>query len=225
MPENIIKLVGNIASVLAVLGVVFTAGVTYSNFKKLEDEFHTLKSKNESYERALESHLGSDWVSNIDMKTSHPTKISKNSEKIAISDNWISSIREWSKQQDLLIRKDKLDRFRAIAVYSKKSSLSTFNVKINKHHVKGKNYQIGDEVLIENPEPPTNSFRVKVIGFSNDIENSDVLVQINYSLLKELGLSTRGGRYELYVTNDEQVLRWKSLGEVYKCITSACTKD
>ncbi|ENM5795894.1 hypothetical protein [Vibrio mimicus] len=229
MSDEISKWTGIAASVIAILGVVFTAGITYSEFQSLSDEVSELKAQNVAYEKALTKHFGDNWSSRVehiegtsslksdfeDKTTELATAVDNNLIRVNEVNQWISSLRNWAQQQDVLVRKETLDMFRATAVYSSSSSLETFKIKINKQHEKGHLYKIGDSVLIENPKPPGESVQVSVIGFTNDTENPEVLVQMNTSLLSELGLSKWDGRYELFITNDPQVLRWQSLENIH----------
>ncbi|WP_114765648.1 hypothetical protein [Vibrio rhodolitus] len=229
MSDEISKWAGITASLIAICGVVYMAGITYSEFQSLSDEVSELKKQNVAYEKALTKHFGENWLSRVDhiegtsslksdfeyKTTELTTAVESNLKQVSEVNQWISSFRYWAQQQDVLVRKETLDRFRATAVYSSSSSLETFNIKINKQHEKGHLYKVGDSVLIENPKPPGESVKVSVIGFTNDTENPEVLVQMNTSLLSELGLSKWDGRYELFITNDLQVLRWQSLENIH----------
>ena len=214
---------------VALVAAIFAAGGAYVELKikvsQLESKVHSLEQSNDDLTKVVIVQYGVDWQENVseiinmntwksEVSTSVEgvsSKISANTTQIESNNSWVSSIREWAVQQDALIRSNTLDKFRAIAVYSKSKSLETFEIRINKQHAKGAYYKTGDKVLIENPLPPARQVEVIVQGFIDDPASSNVLVQVNESLLSELGLTTLAGRYELFVTNDPDVLRWKSL--------------
>ncbi|MFW7523404.1 hypothetical protein ACODM8_04575 [Vibrio ostreicida] len=235
MPESnltdlLSKWMGTLASGVAILGVVFTAGIAYHKFQSLSQQVSVLTKQSLKYEKVLNQHLGPNWANHIEdiaatteLQTRLEGKahaliatVDQHSSHLSNNQLWIESIRTWAEQQDSLVRQEILAMFRATAVYSSSSSLDKLSVKINRQHEKGRYYKIGDSVLIENPVPPGESVRVSVVGFTNDTKNPDVLVQINASLLEVLGLSKLDGRYELFITNDPQVLRWQSLGHIHQ---------
>ncbi|MFA0502524.1 hypothetical protein [Vibrio sp. 10N.222.46.A1] len=219
---------------VAIVTVIFAAGGAYVELKlkvsQLESDVLTLEKSNKNMTNVIIAQYGVDWQKNISEITNVDSwksevnssidgldpKISANTKLIDWNSSWVTSIQNWAVQQDALIRSSTLDKFRAIAVYSKSKSLETFEIRVNKQHVKGAFYKLGDKVLIENPHPPARQVEVIVQGFINDPANSNVLVQVNESLLSELGLTTLSGRYELFVTNDPDVLRWKSLKNLRK---------
>ncbi|GAB2659074.1 hypothetical protein [Vibrio panuliri] len=218
---------------VALVGAIFTAGGIYfstnDRIQQLETEVAALKTASAVQEKAISIHHGRDWSDRLDqlMKvedlkgslTSTEAALSEhyktNAGKIETNDIWLSSVRSWAEQQDALIRSQTLDKFRAIAVYSQQKSGNAFEVMINKQHVKGSFYKKGDRVLIENPAPPGFQVEASVKGFLDDPASSNVLVQMNEGLLSELGLTTKLGRYELYITNNADILRWKSLEDIY----------
>ena len=218
---------------LALVGVIFSAGGVYftsvGKIEQLEKDVASLQNENKLLEQAITAHHGLNWQTNIkeitpvdDLKSNyHETKstfnktLEKSESQIANTTSWVSSIRKWAVQQDALVRQETLNRFRAIAVYTNSKALETKHIYINKQHVKGSYYKKGDRVLIENPLPPARQAEVVVEGFIDDPINANVLVQLNESLLEQLGLTTVAGRYELFITNDPQVLRWKSLENIH----------
>ncbi len=222
------------ASDITLVGIIFAAGGLYyetnNRIKQLEDKVIKLEKSSAVQEKAISIHHGSDWSVKLDellkvtdlqgtlTKTteSFNSSYQSNVVKIKDTDKWVASIRNWAKQQDGLIRTDTLNKFRAVAVYSSSKGGDSFQIKINKQHSKGAYYKKGDKVLIENPAPPGLQVEVTVKGFLDDPNSSNVLVQMNESLLSELGLTTQEGRYELFVTNNPDILRWKSLEEIHQ---------
>ncbi|HHF2926217.1 TPA: hypothetical protein ACPJ0S_004936 [Vibrio alginolyticus] len=66
MSDEISKWTGIAASAIAILGVVFTAGITYSEFQSLSDEVSELKRQNVAYEKALTKHFGDNWSTRVE---------------------------------------------------------------------------------------------------------------------------------------------------------------
>lgn len=218
---------------VGLVGAIFVAGGMYysinNRIEQLENEVAALKTASAVQEKAISIHHGQDWSKRLDglmkvedlkdsLATAQKTlnnRYELNADKIESNDIWLLSLRSWAEQQDGLIRSQTLDRFRAIAVYSRQNGGDAFQIMINKQHTKGSFYKKGDKVLIENPAPPGLQVEATVKGFLDDPASSNVLVQMNEGLLSELGLTTKMGRYELYITNNADILRWKSLEDIY----------
>lgn len=70
-------------------------------------------------------------------------------------------------------------------------------------------------MILENPANGS-SVEVGVKSMLDDPNSSNILVQLPQDLLLELGLTTQGGRYELYIQGKPEALRWKSLDQIYQ---------
>jgi hypothetical protein len=57
---------------------------------------------------------------------------------------------------------------------------------------------------------------VIVEGYIDDPKSPNILIQLNKRLLNDLGLTTKDGNYELFVQNNPESLRWKSLEDFIK---------
>ena len=81
---------------------------------------------------------------------------------------------------------------------------------------RGAKFLKGDKVTIINPLPPARQIDVFVGGLVDDPASADVLLRLNVKILEDLDLTTRDGRYELYIQNDPDSLRWKTVDQCFK---------
>lgn len=168
---------------------------------KVEDLEETIGGISDKFEKRVTS-LGSNFSSTV-----------KNLSDIQ---KRITAVGIWTKQGDALIKINRLEQFRALTVYSIVETDNPYEIMINKQHRRGGNYKKGDSIMLINPQPPGLQVEVSVKGFLDDPKSTNVLVQINEKLLDDLGLTTIGGQYELFVQGKPEALRWKTLDEIHQ---------
>lgn len=179
--------------------------VQKNTLMKVQDLEETIDGISDKFEQRV-SKLGTNFNSTA-----------KNMSDIQIH---IKAVGLWTKQGDDLIKLSRLEQFRALAVYSTAKVEDSTEIFINKQHVRGRNFNKGDIVMLINPLPPGKQVEVTVKGFIDDPNSSKVLVQINEGLLVDLGLTTLDGQYELFVQSKPESLRWKTLDDIYKDLIS-----
>jgi len=128
----------------------------------------------------------------------------------------VRAVNSWTQQGDKIIINSRLEPVRALANFARGKIADSTRVLINKQHRLGRNYKIGDNIVLKSAQPPSLEVETIVSGYLDDTEHQDILVQINESLLDALGLDEKQGRYELYVQAKPEALRWKTLDELYK---------
>lgn len=236
MPFSIPGWVPNTAIVLVIFSVGGYVARLEFELDTIDTEINEIKTKKVqelekkivAIETAMSIHHGHDWSEKAEKKAL--LKVGDLEEEVSnltsgfdsvisrLSDfkKRITAINLWTRQNDALIKKDRLEQFRALAVYSTLETDNPNEIMVNKQHNRGANYKKGDSILLMNPLPPGLQVEVTVKGFLDDPKNPSVLVQINEKLLDDLGLSTKDGQYELFIQGKPDVLRWKTLDEYYE---------
>lgn len=215
---------------VALVGLIFAAGVHVNKLNNrlegIEELLNENGKKTVQLETAISIHHGNDWSEKVESKaikrvdeiekTIGDIGIKFNSATTNITDikHCMKALTAWTKQGDVLIKRNRLDQFRALAVYTDQSTNDHKNVFINLQHDKGNNFKKGDTILLTNPLPPGRKVEVLVEGYIDDPKSTNVLVQINKKLLKDLGFTTKDGFYELFVQNKPESLRWKTLEQL-----------
>lgn len=227
---------------VAIIILIFTVGGYVARLEygisEIKTAISNLEKESIAMETAISIHHGRDWSEKVENKTlkrvddlestigdvskQFDGKISKLnvsfcSTDVSLSDlkAQITAVHNWTKQGDGLIRRSRLEAFRALAVFSKAKVDDEKRIWINKQHSKGRNFKKGDSVLLENPMPPGLQVEVTVEGFLDDPKCSDILVQINEKLIEQLGLTKELGQFELFIQGKPEALRWKTLEELY----------
>ena len=126
----------------------------------------------------------------------------------------VEAVDRWTQQGDFLIERSRLDRFRALANYSTRNTHDPTLVSVNKAHRMGRNFKIGDSLILENPANG-RSVEAKVKSLLDEPEKSEILVQLSQDLLPDLELAATDGLYELFIQGKPEALRWKSLDQIY----------
>lgn len=229
MPINLPKWATNAAFVAMIFAAGGYVARLETGLNKMDNSIRDMETRIVKIETAISIHHGNDWTEKIDNKTlKRVDEIEKTiggiSSKIDSSfnstvqnvndlDNRIKAIHLWTRQGDEIIKRSRLEQFRAIAVYSTSSPENYKRIFINKQHKKGGNFRKGDTVLLINPLPPGLQVEATVEGFLDDPNSPNILVQFNLKLLKDLNLDPKEGKYELFVQNKPQSLRWMTLDE------------
>ena len=230
------------ATDLAIVGLIFAIGGYAARIElaidNINEEIDQIEKKVVAFDTAISIHHGPNWTERAksnDLKRVEDledtiggisSQFEKEVTKLGSGFNSAAqnlddlqkkaeAVNLWTQQGDYLIKKSRLDRFRALANYATSGPKDSTQVSINKQHTRGNNFKIGDRIILENP---ANGRSVEVIVKSllNDTKNTNILVQLPKDLLPELGLTTKGGNYELYIQGKPEALRWKSLNQIYK---------
>lgn len=227
---------------LAIVGLIFTVGGYATRIELaingINEDIAEMEKQIVSFDTAISIHHGPNWTEKArsnDLKrvedlektiggisekfeervTTLGSGFTSTSKDMSDIQRKVEAINRWTQQGDVLIKKSRLDKFRALANYATYESPDPTQVSINKQHSRGKNFKIGDRLILENPANGS-SVEVGVKSMLDDPNSSNILVQLPQDLLLELGLTTQGGRYELYIQGKPEALRWKSLDQIYQ---------
>lgn len=230
------------ATDLAIVGLIFTVGGYAARIELaidgVNEDIDQMEKKIVAFDTAISIHHGPNWTERVksnDLKrvedledtiggitakfeervTKLGSGFSSTAQSMSDIQRKVEAVNRWTQQGDYLIKKSRLDRFRALANYATYESPDPTQVSINKQHSRGKNFKIGDRLILENPANGS-SVEVGVKSLLDDPKSPNILVQLPQDLLPELGLTTQGGRYELYIQGKPEALRWKSLDQIYE---------
>jgi hypothetical protein len=215
--------------IFTIVGAIFTAGVLYNgvnnDIKNINNEIekiHEVHNKEVkeisdrliALETAMKIHHGADWseriLNNNLLRVAH---LERSTSRISDMESRITAINIWTKQADELIKKNRLEEFTALAIYSNDGENHANDVWVNKQHIKGNGFNKGDYFLVKSPISK-REIDVHVIGIADDAKRPDILLQVNKKFLQKLGLKEQNGIYELSVQQKPESLRWKSLDQI-----------
>jgi hypothetical protein len=216
----------------AVVGLIFAAGVYYNTVDtrlgQIENNLNENVKKIIKLETAISIHHGNNWSEKVESKTLKKvdeiektigdigTDLGSTLTNVNDIKHCMKAISAWTEQGDKIIKSLRLNKFRALAVYTENATENYKYIFINLQHDKGCNFKKGDRVQIESSLPPARQVEVIVEGYIDDPKSPNILIQLNKRLLNDLGLTTKDGNYELFVQNNPESLRWKSLEDFIK---------